>query len=314
MLDNLPPKVEHAALLALGGAMRDLDYGFVTPTPATIARVNTRPGAEWARDLRGVFGWSRKFRAELLPRSLFHTMRDAGVAVRDGEGWRSTVRVSSLGGDLFVHSAYPTTAGDAVFFGPDTYRFCDAIRYALADLDVLRAVDVCSGAGPGGVTVARLRRDAEVLLADINDRALDLSRVNAALALLPSVRAEHSDLLSGLDGDFDLIVANPPYIADPARRTYRDGGGDHGAGLSVAILDSALPRLRRGGRLVLYTGVAILDGVDPFLATVTAKLADWGGRWTYREIDPDVFGEELEEPVYADVDRIAAVVLIATKS
>ena len=314
MLDNLPPRVEHAALLALGGALRALDYRFVTPTPATVARVNGRPDAAWARDLRGVFGWSRRFRAELLPPALFHTMRDAGVAVRDGEGWRSAVRVSSLGGDLFVHSAYPTTAADAVFFGPDTYRFCDAVGAAMTDLDVSRAVDVCSGAGPGGVTVARLRPTAEVLLADINDRALAFSRVNAALARLPSVRAEHSDLLSGLDGDFDLVVANPPYIADPARRTYRDGGGDHGAGLSVAILDAALPRLRPGGRLVLYTGIAILDGVDPFLATVAARLAGWDGRWSYREIDPDVFGEELDEPAYADADRIAAVVLVATKS
>ena len=314
MLDNLPPTVEHAALLTLCGALRDLDYRFVTPTPATVARVNARAGADRARDLRGVFGWSRRFHAELLPPPLFHAMRDAGVALRDGEGWRSTVRVSALRGDLFVHSAYPTTAADAVFFGPDTYRFCGAIRGAVDGLAVTRAVDVCSGAGPGGVTVARLYPDADVLMTDINDRALEYSRVNAAVALLTSLRAEHSDLLSGVDGDFDLIVANPPYIADPARRTYRDGGGDHGAGLSVAILDAALPRLRRGGRLVLYTGVAILDGLDPFLATVTARLLGWDGRWTYREIDPDVFGEELQEPAYADADRIAAVVLVATKS
>jgi hypothetical protein len=35
--------------------------------------------------------------------------------------------------------------------------------------------------------------------------------------------------------------------------------------------------------------------------------------WTYEEIDPDVFGEELEAPAYRAADRIAAVVLNARK-
>jgi hypothetical protein len=36
--------------------------------------------------------------------------------------------------------------------------------------------------------------------------------------------------------------------------------------------------------------------------------------WTYRELDPDVFGEELATPGYESVDRIAAVVLTVTRS
>jgi hypothetical protein len=37
-------------------------------------------------------------------------------------------------------------------------------------------------------------------------------------------------------------------------------------------------------------------------------------RWSYAEVDPDVFGEELETPAYADADRIAAVVLTVTNT
>jgi hypothetical protein len=84
--------------------------------------------------------------------------------------------------------------------------------------------------------------------------------------------------------------------------------------LSLAVLDTALPRLRSGGKLVLYTGVAILQGDDPFHDTAATKLTEWEGSWRYREIDPDVFGEELDEPAYADADRIAAVLLTVTKS
>ena len=76
---------------------------------------------------------------------------------------------------------------------------------------------------------------------------------------------------------------------------------------------AALAHLAPGGRLLLYTGVAIVDGCDPLLAELEALLKRFDGSWTYREIDPDVFGEELARPVYADVDRIAAVGLVATR-
>jgi hypothetical protein len=37
-----------------------------------------------------------------------------------------------------------------------------------------------------------------------------------------------------------------------------------------------------------------------------------GANFTYEELDPDVFGNELDAPSYADVERIAAVGLVAT--
>jgi len=164
------------------------------------------------------------------------------------------------------------------------------------------------------VAVARQRPGVEVLMADINTNALHASRINVELAGLPGLKPVESNLLSGTDGDFDLIVANPPYLNDKAHRVYRHGGGSHGASLSLSILDAALPRLCPGGKLVLYTGVAILQGIDPFRQEAAARLAGWKGAWRYREIDPDVFGEELDEPAYADADRIAAVLLTVTKS
>ena len=117
------------ALLRLAAAIRATGYRFTTVTPATHARVNARPGNAWARGLEDVFGWSRPFRPAVLPPALFDLMRRAGVAVPHGEGgWRSSVRLSTLGGELFLHSAFPTAEPDAVFFGPDTYRFAAAVE------------------------------------------------------------------------------------------------------------------------------------------------------------------------------------------
>lgn len=307
-MSSTQPRADLVRLAALVAAT---GYDFTTPTPATIARVNARPGAEWARDLRDVFGWSRPFRGGTVPAEIADAAEQAGVLMPAGEGLRSTVRLSSLDGSLFMHSAYPTSAADAVFFGPDTYRFARAIRHAMPPT-VRRAVDIGCGSGPGAIVVARARPEAEVLAVDINEAALALTRVNAVTAGV-TVDARHSDLLDAVDGDLDLVVANPPYLVDPGERAYRHGGGPLGAGLSLKILDAAIQRLSPGGTLLLYTGAAIIGGVDPFRVAAEEQLGGSGMRWTYDEIDPDVFGEELDGGAYATSDRIAAILLAAHK-
>ena len=114
-----------------------------------------------------------------------------------------------------------------------------------------------------------------------------------------------SDVLHGVAGELDLIVANPPYMRDEAARAYRDGGGRFGEALSVRIVREALRRLAPGGTLLLYTGVAIVDGQDVFRAAIAELLT--GSTHHYEELDPDVFGEQLEQPGYEHVERIAAV-------
>ena len=314
MIDVADPAAQADSLLRLGRLLQDTGYRFTTVSPATHARVNARPGNAWARSVEDVFGWSRPFRAGVLPAPMLELLRTAGALREHGQGWRSTVRVSTLDDTLFFHSAYPTTGSDAVFFGPDTYRFAAAIGLHLAAGQPLRrAVDIGCGAGPGAIVVARARPGAEVIAVDINGHALRTTRVNAALAQTANVVAQRSDLLAGVDGDFDLIVANPPYLLDRDQRVYRHGGGSLGEGLSLAIAELAGARLAPGGTLLLYTGSAVCGGVDRFRTLVTARLQAAGLEWNYREIDPDVFGEELLEPAYAEADRIAAVLVTARR-
>lgn len=302
-------------LLQLGRSLQESGYRFTTGSPATHERVNARPGNEWARSVEDVFGWSRPFRAGVLPDRLMKLMHATGELREHCDGWRSTIRASTLDDALFFHSAYPTTESDAVFFGPDTYRFAAAIESHLAaGQQVRRAVDIGCGAGPGAVLIARARPTAEVVAVDINDQALRYTRVNAALAETANVVALRSDLLTSVDGNFDLIVANPPYLLDRDHRVYRHGGGGLGEGLSLAIAELAGTRLAPGGTLLLYTGSAICGGVDRFRALVTARLQAAGLECGYREIDPDVFGEELLEPAYAEADRIAAVLVTARRA
>lgn len=306
-----------AALVELGLRLKSLDYRFTTVTPLTHSRVNARPANQWAQGLEGVFGWSRPFEPMAVPDDIFSLMQQARILIPHDRGWRSSVRASTLGEVLFFHSAYPTSDANAVFFGPDTYRFVDAIERELErrTLPVLRAVDIGCGAGPGAITLARRYPRAEVFAGDINDAALRLAAVNAAVnaafAGAANLRPVNSNLLDDVEGGFDLIVANPPYLVDPEQRTYRHGGGSLGMDLSFHIIDAAIGRLHSGGTLILYTGAPIVDGRDAFKEEAEDKLRRAGLECRYREMDPDVFGEELLSNAYSATDRIAAVVLTA---
>ncbi|MET0849320.1 MAG: class I SAM-dependent methyltransferase [Pseudomonas sp.] len=303
------------ALVQLGRRLQADGYRFVTPTPLTHQRVNDRAFGQNAQTLRDVFGWSRSFEPGLLSADEQLQLQQAGVLQESNGRLKSRVRWSSLDDLLFVHSGFPTDAADAVFFGPDTYRFAQLIHAHLQQTftPIRRAVDIGCGAGVGAIVIARARREAEVLAVDINPAALRLTAVNAALAEVVNVTVEVSDVLQDVDGNFDLIVANPPYMADPAERAYRHGGGEFGEQLSLRIVEQALYRLAPGGSLVLYTGVAMIDGRDPFLEALTPRLESSKFGWTYRELDPDVFGEELLTPGYQRVERIAVVALIVTR-
>ncbi|MDP9793350.1 SAM-dependent methyltransferase [Catenuloplanes nepalensis] len=302
-------------LLRLGAALKATGYEFTTVTPATHERVNRRPENANATDLRGVFGWSRPFGPGVLPVEIVELMDAAGVLERDGDVWRSRVRFSTYDGELFVHSAYPTAGKDSVFFGPDTYRMADAAagHVRTRRRPVRRAVDVGCGTGAGAITVAKRAPGAEVFAVDINDTALDFTRVNAALADTRGVRPCHSNLLKDIDGTFDLIISNPPFMIDPAGRAYRDGGGESGHELSLSIIDAAAERLDPGGTLVLFSGAGIVDGVDPLRAAAAERLAGTGLTWSYREVDPDVYDEELDGEAYRHAERIAVVVLTASR-
>lgn len=303
------------ALLQLGKRLRSSEYTFVTPTPITHQRVNDRAGNAIGSTLRDAFGWNRPFAQGLLPRQEESELIESGVLERDHEQLKSTVRWSSLDNLLLVHSAFPTTQEDSVFFGPDTYRFAQTINRHLqtSGCDIKRAVDIGCGTGAGAMLIAQAKPQAEVFAVDINPKALEFTAINAKLAGLNNVACHASNVLNDVEGRFDLIVANPPYMKDSRQRAYRHGGDALGADLSVRIVHESLERLAVGGSLLLYTGVAIVDGQDPFLASVKEALDQPALDWSYRELDPDVFGEELLEAGYEQVDRIAAVELIVTR-
>jgi methylase of polypeptide subunit release factors len=313
MDDAGPLSPPDLALLDLLRRLEDEGYDFVTPTPLTHSRVLKRRAGETGRCLRDILGWSLPFDPSDAPTRLVEALEAAGALTSDGDLRKSALRVSRLHGLLFLHSAYPTSAEDAVFLGPDSYRFADFIARELTSEVRGRILDVGGGAGVGALVAARRASGAEVWLSDVNPKALRLARINArhAGARLTTM---HADGLEGAPEGLEVALANPPYIAGTAR-AYSDGGDMHGGRISVDWAKAALKALAPGGRLLLYSGTAIVDGGRDELRAALARLAErTGAGFDYSELDPDVFGEELEKPAYGDVERIAAIGCVLTKA
>jgi len=327
-----------AALVAVGSWLHESGYVFVTPTPETHRRVLARAGGRASRDamtvVRDALGWNRPVRLDELPRPLRALGETADLWRNTAESDRvqSRLRFSTVeaGGRrfLFVHSAYPTSDHDAVFFGPDTYRFVAAIRRTMTK--ARRLVDVGCGTGAGGLVLAD--RADEVVLSDLSPRALALAEVNLAFArklrVIPEttkVSLHLSDILAGVPGDVDVVIANPPYLVDAQGRghgesagerigrLYRDGGGKLGTALAARIVREGLARVSQagGGQVLLYTGVPIIAGLNVLEEPLRPLLREAAAHVTWEELDPDVFGEELEGAAYAETERLAVVLLNA---
>lgn len=294
-----------SALFQVGRQLQCLEYRFTTVTPDTHATLNARAADAIATDLRGVFGWNRPFQPTLLPERLLSALRSANALDQlDGGLLRTRVRCSSIGDRLFLHSAFPTRERDAVFLGPDTYRFVHLLRRTLAGGGRLLEL----GAGTGAAALCLTDRYDHVVMTDINPLAVRFARINATLAGCDHAEVHCVDLAARLEGPFDAIIANPPYIIDPDHRLYRDGG-DLGITVALRMVAAALPLLAPDGCLVLYTGAPIVDGRD-LLAEALAPLIRSAGRLAhYDELDVDVFGSELASQVYtkARVERLAVV-------
>lgn len=312
--EQIAADVGRSALLQLLGLLREADYRFVTATPGTHARVLRRPDRQQARSLRDVLGWSLPFKRDLIDPAIIGLLERAGRLTERPDGLlHAEVRVSSIDDALFLHSRYPTNDYDSVFLGPDSYRFALWIAAKAGELPPGASIlDYGAGAGVGGITAALMQRGPHLTLADINQKALFLASINAEAAGIPH-RTVEVQRPAAVEGSFDLIVTHPPFMIDPEARAYRDGGDLFGVRLSLDWALEAIEKLTPGGKLILHTGVSIVDGQDVLHDHLVPRVDPARFRIAYRELDPDIFSEDLDQPGYAQVERISAVGLCITR-
>jgi release factor glutamine methyltransferase len=132
-------------------------------------------------------------------------------------------------------------------------------------------VDVCTGSGCIAVAIARKRPHARVIATDLSNPSLAVARQNAVYhAVGERITWLEGDLLGamagqGLEGQVDLIVSNPPYIAEadwatlqPEVRLFEPRGalvaGPQGTELHERLLHQSGRYLSPGGALIMEIG------------------------------------------------------------
>jgi release factor glutamine methyltransferase len=149
---------------------------------------------------------------------------------------------------------------------PDTETLVEA-TLARATAGQTRIADICTGSGCIGVALARGLPAARLVAADRSAAALRVARRNATRhAVADRLHVVQADLLDGLRGPFDVIVANPPYVpaaAVPATQPEVRGfephaaldGGPDGLDLIRRLVPAAARRLAAAGWLLFEFGV-----------------------------------------------------------
>lgn len=145
------------------------------------------------------------------------------------------------------------------------------------DEPVARVLDLCTGSGCLAILAAESFPGALVDAVDISKDALAVARGNVDMhGMDDRIRLLESDLFSAVEGErYDLIVANPPYVAAPevdafppeyaAEPQLAHLGGADGLDLVRRILAEAHDHLEPGGTLVMEvgTGRALIEDEFP---------------------------------------------------
>lgn len=137
-------------------------------------------------------------------------------------------------------------------------------------------LDLCTGSGCIAIALAKLGKPASVTASDISGKALSIAKRNAEKNDV-KINFILSDLFDNIDGKFDIIVSNPPYIKSSVISTLAPEVKDHEPLLALDGSDDGLyfyrkiseklsDHLRRNGRIFYEIGYDEADAVSQIFA------------------------------------------------
>jgi release factor glutamine methyltransferase len=129
----------------------------------------------------------------------------------------------------------------------------------------LRIADIGTGSGCIAVSLAHEATNCHIVATDVSPDALTIALENASRHGVASrIQFVVTSYLDAIDGNFDIIVANPPYVRDGDKTALAADvrhepdvalfGGANGLRDIEGVLDAAIAKLRRRGRLVMEFG------------------------------------------------------------
>jgi release factor glutamine methyltransferase len=116
------------------------------------------------------------------------------------------------------------------------------------------------GCGTGMIALHCAKAGGSVTAVDINPKAVDCTRANAEINGL-DIKVLHSDLFLDVEGSFDLIIFNPPYVPDEIRGEIERSwaGGKDGVRVLERFLKDSPKHLAKGGRILVLLSTTMED-------------------------------------------------------
>jgi release factor glutamine methyltransferase len=156
--------------------------------------------------------------------------------------------MSFMGLDLRIDEDVFAPQGDAI---GDAFHQAVAGEIRPAD----RVLDMGTGSGVSGILAARA--GATVVAVDVNPKAVACARANAARnGVADRMTCLEGDVFGPVEGDFDLIVFDPPFRWFAPRDLLDVGTADEDYQTLTRFMAEAKARLRPGGRIVLNFGTS----------------------------------------------------------
>ena len=221
--------------------------------------------------------------AQLLGDELAARLAEVGLAEADGSSIEFLFRLVPYGNTVFLtdrdQGARRTTVR-YVYAGGDSVLLAEFVSRNLLDRRYSRALDLCAGTAFQGHNV---RDHADrVLAAEFNPRAVEFARATARMNGVDSgFTIVQSDLWSGVEGDFDLVVSNPPYYPVPPEKRDEKildvfGGDRYGMEKPLEIYRGLDQHLRQGGRAAILAASPIVDGENLLEGELLPLARDMG--------------------------------------
>lgn len=160
---------------------------------------------------------------------------------------------------------------------PETEQLIETVLEFRGADPSIRIVDVGTGSGCIALALAKELPGAEIHATDISSEALEVARANAArLQLNGRIHFHQTDLVSGLSGQFDIVVSNPPYVGESEEDTVqlevrkfepRNAvfAGKTGTEVIACLIPQAKQILRPEGWLIMEVSGTIADAVRKLL-------------------------------------------------
>ena len=148
---------------------------------------------------------------------------------------------------------------------PDTEILVEEVIKICKDKNKkLKILDLCTGSGSIGISIAKNINNCEVTLSDISIKALDVAKKNCSNLGKEEIKIIESDLFNNIKETFDIIVSNPPYIKKDVIKTLSKevqnephlalDGGEDGLEIYKRIIKEAYKFLNKDGYLCLEIG------------------------------------------------------------